>query len=80
MSSTTGAAGLAALPICEKRLLALTDRGLLPGHEVAGVLRDAAAPHENTQGAGPEAGMHRAAAALINTIFAAESSLRRPSP
>lgn len=80
MSSTSGAAGLAALSICETRLLALTDRGRLPGHEAAGILRDAAAPHETTQGAGPEAEMHRAAAALINTIFAAESSLRRPSP
>lgn len=60
--------GMAALSICEALLLAMNDRQLLPEHEIVGILRDAAATHENVTG--PEADMHRAVAALINGIIA----------
>jgi ABC-type Mn2+/Zn2+ transport system ATPase subunit len=40
MSTATEHAGEAALSICEALLLALNDRGLLPKHEIVGVLLD----------------------------------------
>jgi hypothetical protein len=50
MSTASEHAGQAALSICEALLLAMNDRGLLPEHEIVGVLRDAAATHENAVG------------------------------
>jgi hypothetical protein len=70
-------AGEAALSICEALLLALNDRGLLPEHEILGVLRDAAATHENTVGTDLETERHRAVADLINAIIAGGNSVRR---
>ncbi|AUH66887.1 hypothetical protein [Paracoccus zhejiangensis] len=78
MSTSNNAAGLAALSICESLLLAMNDRGLLPENEIVGVLRDAAATHENTIDTEPDAEIHRAAAALINQIIAGGNSVRRP--
>ncbi|MBN8293258.1 hypothetical protein JI664_14885 [Rhodobacter sp. NTK016B] len=78
MSMSSDAAGLAALSICESLLLAINDCGLLPGHEIVGILRDAAATHENTSFNGPQSEMHKAAAALINQIIAAETPMRTP--
>jgi hypothetical protein len=49
MTVETDHAGLAALSICEALLLALNDQGLLPEHEILGVLRDAAATHKNAE-------------------------------
>ncbi|MFD2855018.1 hypothetical protein [Seohaeicola zhoushanensis] len=69
-------AGMAALSICEALLLAMNDRKLLPEQEIIGVLRDAAATHENDTG--PDAEMRRAVAALINHIIAGGNSVRRP--
>lgn len=64
--------GLAALSICEALLLAMHDHKLFPRSEISGLLRDAAATHENAARiAGAEAGnatSHEAAAALINRI------------
>ncbi|MCV2868305.1 hypothetical protein OEW28_06650 [Defluviimonas sp. WL0002] len=68
-------AGMAALSICEALLLAMIDRKVLPELEIIGVLRDAAATHENDTG--PDAEMHRAVAALINGIIAGGNSVRR---
>ncbi|SDJ35329.1 hypothetical protein [Lutimaribacter saemankumensis] len=68
-------AGLAALSICEALLLAMNDHMLLPEQEIIGVLRDAAATHEND--AGPDAEMHRAVAALINRIITGGNSVGR---
>lgn len=76
MPDKTDHAGMAALSICEALLLAMKDRKLLPEHEIIGVLRDAAATHENDTG--PNAEMHQAVAALINRIIAGENSVRRP--
>ncbi|GGH26768.1 hypothetical protein SAMN05444007_10329 [Cribrihabitans marinus] len=77
MSTAREHAGQAALSICEALLLALNDRGLLPEHEIVGVLRDAAATHENAVGAGPETENHRAVADLINAIIAGGDAVRR---
>ena len=76
MPNQSDHAGMAALSICEALLLAMNDKQLLPEHEIMGLLRDAAATHENA--AGPDADMHRAAAALINRIIAGGNSVRRP--
>ena len=70
-------AGQAALSICEALLLAMNDRGVLPEHEILGVLRDAAATHENAVGTDDETENHRAVADLINAIIAAGYSGRR---
>jgi hypothetical protein len=77
MSTASEHAGQAALSICEALLLALNDRGLLPEHEIVGVLRDAAATHENAVGTDLEMEKHRAVANLINAIIAGSNSVRR---
>ena len=78
MSTASEHAGQAALSICEALLLAMNDRGLLPEHEIVGVLRDAAATHENAVGTELEIESHRAVAEMINTIIAGGNSVRRP--
>jgi len=78
MSRLNENAGQAALSICEALLLAMNDGGLLPEHEIVGVLRDAAATHENATGSEPETETHQAIAALINQIIAGGNSVRRP--
>ncbi|MCG6884676.1 MAG: hypothetical protein LJE62_13065 [Silicimonas sp.] len=77
MSTASEHAGQAALSICEALLLAMNDRGLLPEHEVVGILRDAAATHENAVGTEEELQKHRSVAALINLIIAGGNSVRR---
>lgn len=77
MSTASEHAGQAALSICEALLLAMNDRGLLPEHEIVGVLRDAAATHENAVGTDHETESHRAVADLINAIIAGGNSVRR---
>jgi len=77
MSTASEHAGEAALSICEALLLALKDRALLPEHEILGVLRDAAATHENAVGTELEMEKHRAVADLINAIIAGGNSVRR---
>lgn len=69
MSDQTDPAGMAALSICEALLLALHDRHLLPEREIVGVLRDAAATHENADGSESERKLHSATAKLINEII-----------
>jgi hypothetical protein len=70
-------AGTAALAICESLLLALNDHRILPESEIVGILRDAAAAHENAP-AGEEDGLHADVARLINGILAGGNSVRRP--
>ncbi|WP_208985980.1 hypothetical protein [Labrenzia sp. OB1] len=70
--------GMAALSICEALLLALGDQNLLPEHEIEGVLRDAAATHENAVGPDEVRQTHLAVAELINRIIDNGSSVRRP--
>ena len=77
MSTASEHAGQAALSICEALLLAMNDHRLLPEHEIVGVLRDAAATHENALGTEIESESHRAVADLINAIIAGGNSVRR---
>jgi hypothetical protein len=79
MSDGNTLSGMAALSICEALLLALNDAQVLPESEIVGVLRDAAAAHENARGSASEMERHRAVAGLINQIIAGGNSVRRPS-
>lgn len=69
--------GRAALAICESLLLCMNDHKLLPEAEILGVLRDAAATHENAAGPDVDTEMHEAVALLINRIIAGGNSVRR---
>jgi hypothetical protein len=81
MSDASGAAGLAALAICESTLLSLTDNGLIDEAEAKAILADAAAAHRGAaalaDGAG---GGHAAAAALIEAILQGGDGVRRVRP
>ncbi len=70
-------AGMAALSICEALLLALNDRAVLPESEIVGILRDAAATHENAAETGDDRETHLAVAGLINSIISGGNSVRR---
>ena len=78
MPDQTELAGIAALSICEALLLALKDNKLLSDNEIAGVLRDAAATHQNAVGNDLEMVKHNGVAELINAIIAGGNSVRRP--
>ncbi len=78
MATANEHAGQAALSICEALLLAMNDGGVLPEHEIVGVLRDAAASHENAAGTEPEMADHRAVADLIEANIDGGNSVRRP--
>ena len=77
MSDQQNPAGMAALSICEALLLAMNDRNLLPEPEIVGVLRDAAATHENAIGSEVDQETHAAAANLINEIIVGGNLSRR---
>lgn len=77
MPDNDTAAGQAALSICEALLLALNDAKILPEHEIMGILKDAAATHEQAGGAPSDLAAHAAVAALINKIIAGGNSVRR---
>ncbi|MGJ8605500.1 MAG: hypothetical protein ACSHXH_15390 [Marivita sp.] len=77
MSDHNTSAGVAALSICEALLLALNDAKVLPENEIMGVLKDAAATHENAGGSDIEIEEHNAVATLINKIIAGGNSVRR---
>lgn len=78
MSKNQTYSGMAALSICESLLLALSDAKVLPESEIMGVLKDAAATHENAGGSEADVETHKAAAALIHSIIAGGNSVRRP--
>jgi len=65
------------LAICESLLLALNDRNILPEKEIVGILKDAAAAHENAP-SGDDDALNAAVAALINGILDGGNSVRRP--
>ncbi len=69
--------GVAALSICEALLLALNDAKILPESEIIGVLKDAAAVHENAEGSDSALEMHSAVAAQIRLIISSGNSVRR---
>ncbi len=79
MSDGSGAAGLAALSVCESMLLSLAENGIIDAAEARGILEDAAAAHRG--GAAPAADGaaddHREAAAIIERILAGGDPVRR---
>lgn len=81
MSGEPGAAGLAALSICEAILLSLTENAIIDEAEAKAILTDAAEAH---RGAAPLAdgagGDHREAASLIEAIRDGGNSVRRTRP
>jgi len=77
MSEKDTVSGIAALTICEALLLALNDAKVLPESEIIGLLRDAAATHDNAVGSAVELEKHSAVSALINGIIAGGNSVRR---
>jgi hypothetical protein len=73
----SGAAGLAALSICESMLLSMTDTGVIDGNEAKAILEDAATAHRNVVGvADGKAGEHREAAEIIEAIIIGGNSVR----
>lgn len=77
MSSDSGAAGHAALAICESMLLSLTDRKIIDEAEVVAILEDAAAAHRNAMPLVADGAAHEKAATLIEAILAGGNSVRR---
>ena len=84
MSSVSGAAGQAALAICESMLLSLTENKIIPEAEARAILQDALAAHRNAvpllaDGAAHEAdgAAHEEAATLIQAILDGGNSVRR---
>ncbi len=77
MRAIPDVAGTAALAICESLLLALNEAKILPEKEIMGILKDAAAAHENNPKTGDRAGLNAAVAAVINAIINSGNSVRR---
>jgi len=79
MSDNSGAAGYAALAICESTLLSLTENAIINDAEARSILADAAAAHRNAILLATEGSTvpHEAAAALIEAILAGGNSMRR---
>ena len=76
MDHNTGAAGLAALSICESLLLSLTESKGLAAGEARSILEDAATANRNAIPLEPDGGHHEAAAAVIELILAGGNSVR----
>ncbi|MBE9640895.1 MULTISPECIES: hypothetical protein [Roseobacteraceae] len=70
--------GVAAVSICEALLLALKESDILPDGEIMGVLKDAAATHENAAKASQQPAvieMHREVASVINRMIAGRATI-----
>ena len=82
MDRNAGAAGLAALAICESLLLSLTESKVLPPGEARAILEDAAAANRNAIPLAPDGGHHEAAAAVIKRVMAtaAEPAIKLDVP
>jgi hypothetical protein len=76
MDGDSGAAGLAALAICESMLLSLTENKLIDDAEARAILKDAATAHRNAIPLGPDGQDHEAAAVLIERILKGGNSVR----
>jgi hypothetical protein len=77
MSSVSGAAGHAALAICESILLSLTENKIIHEAEARAILEDAAAAHRNSKSLLANATAHDEAATLIEAILEGGNSVRR---
>ena len=78
MSSVLGAAGHAALAICESMLLSLTENKLIDEAEARAILEDAAAAHRNSVPLLADGAAHDEAASLIDEILKGGNSVRHP--
>jgi hypothetical protein len=78
MSSVSGAAGHAALAICESMLLSLTENKIIDAIEVRAILEDAAAAHRNSMPLVTDgrSAAHEEAASLIETMLKGGNSVR----
>jgi hypothetical protein len=76
MDDKAGAAGLAALAICESLLLALTESKVLAVGEARSILEDAAVANRNAIPLTPDDERHEAAATVIELILAGGNSVR----
>ena len=78
MSSVSGAAGHAALAICESMLLSLTENKVIDDGEARSILEDAAAAHRNSVPLVTDGGSaaHEEAALLIETMLRGGNSVR----
>ena len=77
MSSVSGAAGHAALAICESMLLSLTENKIIDKAERKAILEDAAAAHRNAIPLLADGAAHDEAANLIEAILKGGNSVRR---
>jgi hypothetical protein len=78
MSSVSGAAGHAALAICESMLLSLTENKIIDEAEARAILEDAAAAHRNSVPLLADGAAHDEAASLIEAILQGGNSVRHP--
>jgi hypothetical protein len=77
MDGESGAAGLAALAICESMLLSLTENRVIDDAEARAILADAAAAHRNAVPLVADGARHEAAAILIERILDGGNTVRR---
>ena len=81
MPNDSGAAGFAALSVCESILLSLTENNIIDEAEAKAILEDAAAAHRGAvplaDGAG---GDHAEAAALLEAMIQHGNAVRRVRP
>jgi hypothetical protein len=78
MSSVSGAAGHAALAICESMLLSLTENKIIDEAEARAILEDAAAAHRNSVPLLADGAAHEQAASLIDEMLKGGNSVRHP--
>jgi hypothetical protein len=78
MSSVSGAAGHAALAICESMLLSLTENKIIDQTEARAILEDAAAAHRHSISLLTDGGAtaHEQAATLIEELLKGGNSVR----
>jgi hypothetical protein len=76
MTMASGAAGQAALSICESMLLALTERQIIDVAEARAILEDAATAHRNAILMVADGTVHAEAATLIEAILKGGNSVR----
>jgi hypothetical protein len=78
MNSVSGAAGHAALAVCEAMLLSLTENKIIDEAEARAILKDAAAAHRNSIPLVTDGGAaaHEEAASLIEAILKGGNSVR----
>jgi hypothetical protein len=77
MHDISGAAGLAALAICESLLLSLVDNDIITPAEGQALLQDAAAAHRQAALQARNAQRHEDAALLIEHLLDGRNAVRR---